>query len=179
MLMYQNSKLLGCNNYPDTTERRAQMLGNATYAKDKKTNILLIKESDLEGSSYEEFIDSGEERIGCSEDDEGGIMIKSAHEPTLESLLNNLTLDKPIFPNSTALSSSSYTTSAYNTSNQLRRNNSISWLSTAFRYEETSESNLVIDVGSTDTKPIILYASKMKLIEKLTTVLGKRHINCN
>lgn len=134
----------------------------------------MIKESDLEGSSYEEFIDSGEERYG--EDDEGGIMMKSASDPTLESLLNNLTLDKPIFPNisnNTALSSS--TTTAYNTSTSIRRNNSISWLSTAFRYEETNESNLVIDSGSTDSKPIILYASKMKLIEKLTTVLGKYH----
>jgi hypothetical protein len=146
------------------------MLGNAIYKKEKRTSLLLIKETDLEGSSYEEFIDSGEEKYDGDED-EGGIMMNSAQEPTLESLLNNLTLDKPIFPSTTALSSSP-TTSAYNPSNQPRRNNSISWLSTAFRYEETSENNLVIDGGSTDTKPIILYASKMKLIEKLTTVLG-------
>ena len=153
------------------------MLGTNYNNKSTSSNKFLIKECDLEDSSYEQFIDSGEDE----KDIDNGILVLSdtVTQPTLESLLNNLTLDKPIIPSSSSCTTSTssfcipLSSSTYNRDTLIRRNNSISWLSTAFRYEETSEDNLVIDDGSTEVKPIILYASKMKLIEKLTSVLGK------
>lgn len=148
------------------------MLGNSNHNRKTITaptsnSFLIIKECDLEDSSYEQFIDSGEEKwSGDDEKNDEGVL--AVTQPTLESLLNNLTLEKPIIPSSIPQST------CINNRDPvvIRRNNSISWLSTAFRYEETTNDNLVIDVGSTETKPIILYTSKMKLIEKLTTVLG-------
>lgn len=147
------------------------MLGNSNHRKTvtaKTSNsFLIIKECDLEDSSYEQFIDSEEEKwSGDDEKNDEGVL--AVTQPTLESLLNNLTLEKPIIPSSIPQS----TCITNRDPTVIRRKNSISWLSTAFRYEETTDDNLVIDVGSTETKPIILYASKMKLIEKLTTVLG-------
>ena len=153
-------------------QSHSKMLGH-NYQNQK----LLIKECDLEDSSYEEFIDSGEEKWTNGD----GVLILSdtVAQPTLESLLNNLTLDKPIIPSLNCQPASQpHHSSAYRDYAK-RRNNSISWLSTAFRFEESSGDNLVIDVGSTESKPIILYASKMKLIEKLTTVLGKNNNNNN
>lgn len=154
------------------------MLGN----KSTTSNRFLIKECDLDDSSYEKFIDSGEDEKDNDNYNYNGILVLSdkVTQPTLESLLNNLSLDKPIIPSSTTTaitsSSSSCTppsSSTYNREPVIRQNNSISWLSTAFQYEETSEDNLVIDGGSTEVKSIILYATKMKLIEKLTSILGK------
>lgn len=135
-------------------------------------NALLIRKCNLESSSCEEFIDSGEEKWSGDDEKDGMIVLSDFNtQPTLESLLNNLTLDKPIIPICTPASSPHPTK---NRDPTLRRSNSISWLSTAFRYEKSCDDNLVIDASSTDAKPIILYANKMKLIEKLTTVLGKK-----
>jgi hypothetical protein len=147
------------------------MLGtNFQHKSTTISNNFLVKECDLEDSSFEQFIDSGEEKLSG----DGGMLILSdtVTQPTLESLLNNLTLDKPIIPTSCNMQISSSEYIATNRDPVIRRKNSISWLSTAFRYEDTSDDNLVIDIGSTETRPIILYASKMKLIEKITTVLG-------
>ena len=157
------------------------MLGNNVHSKSvvKTSNSLLIKESELEDSSYEQFIDSGEEKwFEDYEKDSGGVLVLSdtLTQPTLESLLNNLTIDKPIIPNSISSSTCINIREIKRDPNIVKRNNSISWLSTAFRYEETTDKNLIIDIGSTESKPIILYASKMKLIEKLTTILGTKII---
>ena len=135
------------------------------------SSSLLIRECDLDdsamlSSSFENFVDSS----GGSED---GLRVVRNEDiealPTLESLLNNLTLDKPIlFP----AQSSTLTGPNLQKNPETRRSNSISWLGSAFKFEPTAENvNLITESGSTESKPIILYASKMKLIEKLTTVL--------
>lgn len=142
------------------------------------SSSLLIRECDLDASglsssSFEEFVDSsggsedGLRVVGSSSD----IRIRNcALPPTLESLLNNLSLDKPIlFP----MQSTTLTGSRLQHSTTARRSNSISWLSSAFKFEPTAGNgnNLVTESGSIESKPIILYASRMKLIEKLTSVL--------
>ena len=145
------------------------------------TGFLVPAHELLESSgSFEQFVDSFDESS-----DSGGVVGLSRGEgmltapPSLESLLTNLNLEKPILSSANnannakppSFDASENSKSCIKTDYSTRRNNSISWLSTAFKWEPTSSDNLIIDAGSTDSKPIILYASKMKLIEKLTTIL--------
>lgn len=167
----QSTKRVNYKGPPPDSALSPPMLASSVNYASKTTNSssYLIRECDLESSSYEEFVDSGDEVIGRESLE---MLTDSNQQPSLESLLNNLTLDKPIIPTSID------TTSVHNLApsnireRSFSRKASISWLSSAFKWEPSDENNLVIDSGSTDTKPIILYATKMKLIEKLTTILG-------
>lgn len=156
------------------------MLTSSVVNLSSKKTTFLIRESDLETSSlYDEFINS-EDEVGEDSNstiDASSIIVpQSNQQPSLESLLNNLNLDKPIIPVTSNSRQHDHNNSASKysqpTDQILQRKNSISWLSSAFKFEVTSDDNFINDSGSTDTKPIILYASKMKLIEKLTTILG-------
>lgn len=159
-----------------------------------KSAAFLIKESDLLESSgtFEEFVDS------FTEEEEGEADLGALGEapPSLESLLNNLSLDMPILSNkstrallkpesmtnitstNTNTNISTTTTSNTNTNAFQHHPNSLSWLSVAFKWEPSNEHNFVIDSGSiNESKPIIIYASKTKLIEKLTTVLDYKFMD--
>lgn len=133
-------------------------------------SVFIVDDCENSSSSCEEFVDSS----GISDNDGNGGLISFSQEtkiicdqPTLESLLDNLNLDKPMI--------GSYNQNQISLMGQISRGreNSISWLSSAFRWEPSTESNYKIDRSSTEHKPIIIYASKAKLIEKLTTILGK------
>lgn len=153
----------------------------------------LIKENDLDLSS-QEFIDSYEEEFdengngngidnGIDNGEEfnsqmnfekwtevsGTIVLKDSASPApcLESILQNLSLDQPTL--SRSRKSPDLELVRRKNKNSINLN---SWLSSAFQWEPTNRNNLVIDEGSTETRPLIIYVSKMKLIEKLTTVLG-------
>lgn len=143
------------------------------------SSSLLIRECDLlEESSVEEFLDSS----GASGEELCIVKNDSDLPPTLESLLNNLTLDKPSFYNTSNTTSNitSNTASALFASTHSPSSNTkrASWLGSAFKWEPTQDGvNLITESGSTESKPIILYASKMKLIEKLTTVLDYKFMD--
>ena len=149
----------------------------------------LIKENDLDLSS-QEFIDSYEEEIDENGNDNeidngeefnvqmnfqkwseanGTIVLKDSASPApcLESILQNLSLDQPTLSRPPKSSNLELVQRKNKKSMNLN-----SWLSSTFRWEPTNRNNLVIDEGSTETKPLIIYVSKMKLIEKLTTILG-------
>ena len=149
----------------------------------------LIKENDLDLSS-QEFIDSYEEEIDENGNDNeidngeefnvqmnfqkwseanGTIVLKDSAStaPCLESILQNLSLDQPTLSRPPKSSNLELVQRKNKKSMNLN-----SWLSSTFRWEPTNRNNLVIDEGSTETKPLIIYVSKMKLIEKLTTILG-------
>lgn len=127
-----------------------------------KSAFIVVDESES-SLSCDDFVDSSNESVNEAFIQETKII---CDQPTLESLLDNLNLDNPI------IDSFNQNKVALSCIRMKNRENSISWLSSAFRWEPTSNSNYIIDVSSTNQKPIILYASKAKLIEKLTTILG-------
>jgi len=145
----------------------------------KPEKIFLIKETDLNSSYEGEFIDSEAEDEDWDARKSFLVLDKGTAEPTLENFLENLSVDKPklsggpatVALNSSPSSKAVISKTSESPSNACHSSSSI-WLNSAFKWEVSTESNFIIDQGSSESRPIILYATKMKLIEKLTTVLG-------
>lgn len=152
----------------------------AAMLSDRKTNndLFLIREQDLfvsSSSSYDgEFVDSNDEEVAMDAE-KSFLLVQETTPPTLEKVLQNLSVDKLSISEASTLQyvkparqplSLTTPSSPDSCTTSIR-----SWLTMAFKWEPSTDANFVVDQGSLDSKPIILYASKMKMIEKLTTIL--------